>query len=147
MTTTSDNKTILSNIDLVGELPTPQTSIKKTIRDTDEDLNEFSLLLDSITTIDEKLKMLWKQIYRNSLEDRRNAHLIWLDLYTIVFGNPEQHVIHGDHLSKYLERMEKANAQLLKLAELVYKAKEKQEAEELPSSGNLFQQLKSNMRG
>ena len=144
---TAESKTILSNIELVGELPHPSSSMKKAIRDTDEDLNDFSLLLDSITTIDEKLKMLWKQIYSNSLEDRRNAHLIWLDLYTIVMGNPEQHVVHGDHLSKYLERMEKANTQLLKLAELVYKAKEKQEADELPSSGNLFQQLKSNMRG
>lgn len=144
---TTETKTILANIDLVGELSSPKSDIKKTIRDTEEDLNEFSVLLDSLTTIDEKLRMLWKQIYRNSLEDRRNAHIIWLDLYTIVLGNPEQHVIHGDHLSKYLERMEKANAQLLKLAELVYKAKEKQEADELPSSGNLFQQLKSNMRG
>jgi len=144
---TTETKTILANIDLVGELSSPKSDIKKTIRDTEEDLNEFSVLLDSLTTIDEKLRMLWKQIYRNSLEDRRNAHIIWLDLYTIVLGNPEQHVIHGDHLSKYLERMEKANAQLLKLAELVYKAKEKQEADELPTTGNLFQQLKNNMRG
>lgn len=117
------------------------------IKKAETDLQTFSDLLDSITTVDEKLKLLWKQIYENALIDRRNAYIIWTDLYLQVHGNAEQHVIHGDHLSKYMERMEKANTQLLKLAELVYKAKDKQEAEELPASGELFNRLKRNMRG
>lgn len=123
--------------------PTGQQLIKK----TDQDLATFVELLDSITTIDERLKLLWKQIYENALIDRRNAYMIWTDLYLTVHGNPEQHVIHGDHLSKYMERMEKANAQLLKLAELVYKAKDKQEAEEIPDSKALFDRIKRNSRG
>lgn len=117
------------------------------IKKAESDLQTFSDLLDSITTVDEKLKLLWKQIYENALIDRRNAYIIWTDLYLQVHGNAEQHVIHGDHLSKYMERMEKANTQLLKLAELVYKAKDKQEAEELPVSSELFNRLKRNMRG
>lgn len=117
------------------------------IKKAETDLQTFSDLLDSITTVDEKLKLLWKQIYENALIDRRNAYIIWTDLYLQVHGNAEQHVIHGDHLSKYMERMEKANTQLLKLAELVYKAKDKQEAEELPVSSELFNRLKRNMRG
>lgn len=116
------------------------------IKKAESDLQTFSDLLDSITTVDEKLKLLWKQIYENALIDRRNAYIIWTDLYLQVHGNAEQHVIHGDHLSKYMERMEKANTQLLKLAELVYKAKDKQEAEELPASSELFDRLKRNMR-
>jgi hypothetical protein len=73
--------------------------------------------------------------------------MIWTDLYLQVHGNPEQHVIHGDHLSKYMERMEKANTQLLKLAELVYKAKDKQEAEEIPDSKSIFDRIKRGSRG
>jgi hypothetical protein len=123
--------------------PTGQQLIKK----TDEDLATFVDLLNSITTIDERLKLLWKQIYENALIDRRNAYMIWTDLYLTVHGNPEQHVIHGDHLSKYMERMEKANTQLLKLAELVYKAKDKQEADEVPDSKAIFDRIKRNSRG
>lgn len=123
--------------------PSGQQLIKK----ADQDLATFVELLDSITTIDERLKLLWKQIYENALIDRRNAYMIWTDLYLTVHGNPEQHVIHGDHLSKYMERMEKANTQLLKLAELVYKAKDKQEAEEIPDSRAIFDKIKRNSRG
>jgi len=122
--------------------PTGQELIKK----TDSDLEVFSDLLNSITTIDERLKLLWKQIYENALIDRRNAYMIWTDLYLQVHGNPEQHVIHGDHMAKYMERMEKANTQLLKLAELVYKAKDKQEAEEIPNSHSLFDKIKRNSK-
>lgn len=117
------------------------------IKKAESDLQTFSDLLDSITTVDEKLKLLWKQIYENALIDRRNAYIIWTDLYLQVHGNAEQHVIHGDHLSKYMERMEKANTQLLKLAELVYKAKDKQEAEEIPDSRSLFERIKHSSKG
>lgn len=106
-----------------------------------EDLENFAALLDSLVNIDEKLKMLWKQIYENALTDRRNAYIIWTDLYIVVQGNAENHVIHGDHLAKYMERMEKANTQLLKLAELVHKAKDKQDAEDLPTGNDLFDRL------
>lgn len=130
-------------MELEGSNPTGRELIRK----ADEDLATFVELLDSITTIDERLKLLWKQIYENALIDRRNAYMIWTDLYITVHGNPEQHVIHGDHLVKFMAQMTAANAQLIKLAELVYKAKDKQEAEEIPSSSALFDKLKKNMRG
>ena len=108
------------------------------VRKTEKELSTFSELLDSLAGVDERVKLLWKQIYENALTDRRNAYMVWSDLYMAVHGNPEQHVIHGDHLSKYMERMEKANTQVLKLAELVYKAKDKQEQEELPLGASLY---------
>lgn len=111
-----------------------------------EDLENFAALLDSLVNIDEKLKMLWKQIYENALTDRRNAYIIWTDLYIVVQGNAENHLIHGDHLAKYMERMEKANTQLLKLAELVHKAKDKQDAEDLPTGNDLFDRLERRSR-
>jgi hypothetical protein len=103
-------------------------------------------LLDSLASVDDRVKLLWKQIYENALTDRRNAYMVWSDLYMAVHGNPEQHVIHGDHLSKYMERMEKANTQVLKLAELVYKAKDKQELEELPTGTSLYDRLEKKVR-
>jgi hypothetical protein len=120
---------------------------KELTKKVEEDLATFSDLLNSLDTVDERLKLLWKQIYENALVDRRNAYVIWTDLFMAVHGNPEQHVIHGDHLAKYMERMEKANVQLLKLAELVHKAKDRQEAESLPSGGALFDKLEKKLRG
>lgn len=119
---------------------------KALVAKTENDLLTFVQLLDSIDTVDERLKLLWKQIYENALMDRRNAYVVWTDLFMAVHGNPEQHVIHGDHLAKYMERMEKANVQLLKLAELVYKAKDKQEAESVPTGSALFDRLEKKLR-
>jgi hypothetical protein len=119
---------------------------RELVKKSEADLTTFIGLLDSIDTIDERLKLLWKQIYENALMDRRNAYIVWTDLFSAVHGNPEQHVIHGDHLAKYMERMEKANVQLLKLAELVYKAKDKQQEDEVPSGGALFDRLEKKLR-
>ena len=116
------------------------------VRKTEKDLSTFSELLDSLAGVDERVKLLWKQIYENALTDRRNAYMVWSDLYMAVHGNPEQHVIHGDHLSKYMERITRCNDQLLKLAELVYKAKDKQELEELPLGASLYDRLEKKGR-
>lgn len=119
---------------------------KALVAKAENDLTTFVQLLNSIDTVDERLKLLWKQIYENALMDRRNAYIVWTDLFMAVHGNPEQHVIHGDHLAKYMERMEKANVQLLKLAELVYKAKDKQENESVPSGSALFDRLEKKLK-
>ena len=49
---------------------------------------------------------------------------MWSDLYVHVHSNPNDHAIHGQNLSRYMERMGKANDQILKLAELVANASE-----------------------
>lgn len=85
-----------------------------------EQLSEFKDLLTNLD-IDPKLKNLWILTYKNALMDRKNALLLWDDLTKSVYGKPEMHTIHGDKLSKYMERAEKANNQLLKLAELIQK--------------------------
>jgi hypothetical protein len=54
------------------------------------------------------------------------------------------HYNHGLNLTKYLERMEKANNQLLKLAELVDKAKEKDESSSNVSAKDIFKIMKTN---
>lgn len=87
-----------------------------------QQLQDFSALLDSIDAGLDKKKTLWKQIYENAITDRMNSYLVFADLYINVHGHSDQHAIHGQNLAKYLERMTKCNEQLLKLAELVANA-------------------------
>lgn len=90
-------------------------------------LQDFSGLLDSIESLDERTKVLWKDIYSNAFSDRKLAQNLFDNLWEIVRITPESHAIHGDRLSKYIERMSKANDQLIKLADLVESAKDKSE--------------------
>jgi len=89
-------------------------------------LNNFGALLDTISSVEDKTKLLWRQIYENAVQDRKNAYIMWIDLYSFVHANPNEHAIHGQNLSRYMERMSKANDQILKLTELVAKASEEQ---------------------
>lgn len=83
------------------------------------DLSDFHDLLGAIEGTNDKLKSLWKLIFENANTDRKNAYIAFVDLYMQCHGKSDQHAIHGLNISKYLERMEKSNTQLLKLAELV----------------------------
>jgi calcineurin-like phosphoesterase family protein len=85
-------------------------------------LLDFSALLDTLSSVEDKQRALWKQIYENAVQDRKNAYLMWADLYVFVCANPTEHAIHGQNLSRYMERMSKANDQILKLAEMVSNA-------------------------
>lgn len=85
-------------------------------------LKEFDDLLDSIDSSTLKEKILWRQIYKNSISDRNSAYMCFIDLYPHVKSDSDNHTMFGDKLSKYLERMEKSNEQLLKLGNLIRKA-------------------------
>lgn len=91
-----------------------------------EQLLDFSGLLGTLSSVEEKQKALWKQIYENAVQDRKNAYIMWADLYVFVACNPTEHAIHGQNLSRYMERMSKANDQILKLAEMVSSATQDQ---------------------
>lgn len=89
-------------------------------------ISNFGELLESISSVEEKQKQLWKHIFENAVQDRKNAYIMWIDLYGFVHANPNEHAIHGQNLSRYMERMSKANDQILKLTELVSRASEDQ---------------------
>jgi hypothetical protein len=89
-------------------------------------LSNFGALLDTISSVEDKTKALWKHIFENAVQDRKNAYIMWIDLYGFVHANPNEHAIHGQNLSRYMERMSKANDQILKLTELVSRASEEQ---------------------
>jgi len=85
-------------------------------------INEFREVVDSLTATEDRKKVLWKTIYENATNDRKKAHILFDDLYTKVAGDTDQHAIHGMTLTKYLERLEKANEQLIKLTKLISEA-------------------------
>lgn len=87
-------------------------------------IQDFADVLDSISSLEDKQKALWKNIYSNAITDRSNAYLCFSDLYLKVHGDANQHALHGQTITKYLERMSKANDQLIKLADLISKKKE-----------------------
>lgn len=97
--------------------------LKLTPEQLDDKINNevkgFSDLLDTLSSTEERKKALWRQIYEYALIDRKNAFVLFGDLYTMVAGNGSEHAIHGATLAKYMERMSKANEQLIKLASLV----------------------------
>lgn len=102
--------------------PVPTKELEKQARDQ---MRDFGTLLNSLDKTLDKKKQLWKLIFENAITDRKNAYLVFADLYVSVHSRPAEHAIHGQTLSKYMERMSKATDQLLKLAELVASAEEK----------------------
>jgi hypothetical protein len=93
------------------------------ITDKDKKVKQFSDLLNSIESLEDKRKFLWKEIYENAVKDRECASFLFADLFKELSGSA-QHAVAGSIASKYLERMSKSNDQILKLAELISKAEE-----------------------
>lgn len=94
----------------------------------EDSLKNFADILDSIDSLEDKKKMLWKEIYENALEDREKSKLLFNDAYISMQGGVNEHMNIGAIMSKYIERMSKSNDQILKLAELIAKEEEKTEA-------------------
>lgn len=83
---------------------------------------QFAKVLDKIEHADNKKKLLWKEIYENATLDRQNAHILFVEAYTTMMQGTTEHATLGATLTKYLERMNKSNEQLLKLADLMTKS-------------------------
>ena len=88
----------------------------------EEKIRDFSVLLDQIEGLSDKKKKLWKEIYENAVYDRQNSYTLFLKLVKIVEDKSTEHAVHGKSLSSYIEKMSKANDQLIRLAELISKA-------------------------
>lgn len=103
-------------------------NLEKQFKKLDEKSKQFSDLLESIESTNDKKKMLWKEIYDNAINDRMNAYMLFTGIYTNMGNSTNDHVTVGPTLSKYLERMNKSNDQLIKLAELISKEEERAES-------------------
>lgn len=91
-------------------------------KEVSEKVKDFSTLLDQIESLSDKKKRLWKEIYENAVIDRQHAYAVFLELSQIVRGKSTEHAVHGRTIATYIERMSKANDQLIKLAELIARA-------------------------
>ena len=80
---------------------------------------QFDDLLSSLEGVDDKKKLLWSEIYNNALADRESAAILFTDTFIQLKGNAANHSILGPVVVKYIERMSRANDQLIKLAEII----------------------------
>tara|TARA_R110002153_G_scaffold90586_3_gene221159 strand:- start:160 stop:528 length:369 start_codon:yes stop_codon:yes gene_type:complete len=112
-----------------------------TFDDISKKTEQFGALLDSIENIEDKKKHLWREIYENAIVDRMNAYMLFTDVYTSMSGDKSDHITLGPMMAKYIERMNKANDQLIKLAELI--SKEEEKASQIDPD-NLFAQISGN---
>lgn len=88
-------------------------------------VKDFSGLLSSIKNLDEKKQHLWTEIYENAISDRQHSYAMFMKLVMIVGDKSSEHAVHGKTMASYIERMSKANDQLIRLADLVAQAEEK----------------------
>ena len=95
-------------------------------KSTEEKIKDFADLLDELEQTADKKKLLWKDSYKNALDDRETASILVDDLLLKIQGNLNNHQQFGVLMTKYLERMSKSNDQILKLAELIAKEEEKE---------------------
>lgn len=102
--------------------------VKATFKKAEIKNEEFSDLLNKINYASNETKKLWKEVYENAVDDRSHAYLLFADLYRYVVNSEKGHADHGRQMAIYLERMNKANDQLLKLAELIENAASDNEA-------------------
>lgn len=98
------------------------TVVREDLVPIEERVKEFSNLLDELESTSDKKKALWKEIYANAITDRNNALLLYNDLCADALLKTINHSLHAPNLAKYIEKMSKANDQLLKLAELIAQA-------------------------
>ena len=103
------------SVDKLGNALQDFDNLKKKVED-------FGKVLQKIEHADAKKKILWKEIYENAVLDRQNAHVLFVEAYTTMSQGTTEHATLGSTLTKYLERMNKANDQLLKLAEIMSKS-------------------------
>ena len=101
-------------------------------------VDTFSQVLEKIEHADAKKRILWKEIYENAMLDRQNAHILFVEAYTTMAAGTTEHATLGSTLSKYLERMNKANDQLIRLAELISKSENEHNA---INADDLFSQI------
>lgn len=114
------------------------TSALQELDDVKKRVDTFSQVLEKIEHADAKKRILWKEIYENAMLDRQNAHILFVEAYTTMSQGTTEHATLGSTLSKYLERMNKANDQLIRLAELISKSENEHNA---INADDLFSQI------
>lgn len=113
--------------------------VEITERSVEDRIRDFGELLKSIESLDDKKRQLWKEIYENAIADRQNSYVMFTKLVRIVQDKTTEHAIHGKTIATFLERMSRANDQLIKLAELIAKA---QKGDETIDPDDMFAKIR-----
>ena len=116
-------------------------NIVATDYDVEAKVKDFSKLLEQINSLTDKKRKLWVDIYENAVSDRQNAYVMFSKLVKISEDKSTEHAVHGKTMATYIERMSKANEQLIKLAELIAKADNDSDAID---PEDLFKKIKGN---
>jgi len=88
----------------------------------------FSKIVNGIENLADEKKLLYREIYENAITDRQNAYMQFSILVGICnngSSNSTEYAIHGKGISAFIDRMAKANDQLLKLSDLLRRAEER----------------------
>lgn len=102
--------------------PLPAGIIEVTDVSVEDKVKDFGELLKTIENMDDKKRRLWAEIYENSISDRQHAYVMFTTLVRIAQQNSSEHAVHAKSINSFIERMQRANEQLIKLAELIAKA-------------------------
>lgn len=109
--------------------------------DVKKRLKDFTELLESIEDVSDKKKQLWIEIYENAICDRQNSYVMFEKLVTIAEKKSSEHAVHGRTMATYIERMSKANDQLIRLAELIAKSEEGNNGEKPIDPDEMFERI------
>lgn len=92
-----------------------------TKRGHSERIKDFNDLLQKIEGVDDKKKLIWREIYENALTDRQNAYVMFIKLANLASDGTAstEYAVHAKTMASFLERMSRSNDQLIKLAELI----------------------------
>ena len=113
-------------------------SLSVSNEEAEKKISEFEKILDSVENLDSRKMFLWLEIYNNAKNDRTCASALFTQAYSHLGNTSSEHVTLGSTLVKYLERMNKANEQLLSLANLITKEIEQQKTLDADS---IFEQI------
>lgn len=94
-------------------------------RSVEDRLKNFDALLRDIESIDDQKKHLWREIYENAIADRQNAFTMFKRTVQMADTSTGMSV-HGRTIEKFIEKMNKATDQLIKLAELIARTESKE---------------------
>lgn len=130
----------MSQSKLMIDQPTTLTDfVQKSV----DQIKGFNARIDALLTIDEKTKSMWKEVYENALFDRQNAYRLYADIWNTMQGDPAAHTMNGNQAAKYLERMGRANDQLIHLSEMMTSV---EESNSKIDEDELFDQINNEMK-
>jgi len=109
--------------------PNPTSIVEISERDFEAKIRDFSDLLKDIENLSDKKRELWKNIYENAISDRQNSFIVFKQVFNLInaksTSTSTEYAVHAKTLTSCIERMAKANDQLIKLADLVAQAERK----------------------